>query len=400
MKYSTGKQMIRRFFIFLLFCGLSAPALALDIQVNVANGTKGAPQKSVEEVRLLSLSKQMEIIQSKKQTGSTVVFQDIPVQLAPFLVQVVHQGVPYNERVPHGDATQTLQIPVTVYERTSRLNNISIFKIVVFSYFENHLLVQEDYYVENSGTQTFSEKGNAPAFYVKLPPGAQIFQALASTGKVGDENNMLRLNPEPVEGKEDLFVFGMAVIPGTKIYRVRYLMRGYQGEPAQIDLDSHYKLSKTTHLIMQNELNAATMANPGVMLTPEPNEIIAMKTIQFPPSQKKINLVISGGTPEVISDRKEGQKERPKGQIEVISPANIYLKIGGGLTLVLAALFITLYFKSNPVWLQMRRMQIKGRLEYEIDQLQKMKLPADQKEKKISQLKARLERLAQFLDQS
>lgn len=389
----------------LLFCGLGAPAMAIDIEVSITNGTKKAPQTSVEEVRILSLSQEqgMQVVQSKQKTGAKVLFQDLPVQLGPFLVQVTHQGVNYNERVPFGENTQTLKIPITIYERSSNRKNINTFKLVVFFFVQNALVVQESHYFENLGTTTFSEKGDASGVYFKLPPKAQIFQTLASLGNVADENNMLRINPQPVEGKENLYLLNMPVLPGAKLYQVQYFFKDYNKGPLKFDLNNYYPLSENTYLIVNNELNVALASAPKKQLTPVQNEItalgISLKSIAFPARQKRVSLSVSGGVPEAVPEKQESQRERPSGEVITTSPANIYLKIGSGLALLVIALLITFYLNSNPAWLQMRRMQTKGRLEYELDQLQKIKLAPEKKEKKVNQIKARLKRLEQLLEE-
>ena len=404
---------MRRLFVLAVSAGFTLSASALDIHVEVKNGTTGALQGNLEEVRLLSLTTTMEVVQSYSNAGPRIDFQDVSLEKAPMLVQVIHQGVTYSERVHIGSQSDKVTIPVSVYDRNNATDRVTIFKMIVLRYLGNYILVQEDYYIDNQGSHVFSEKGETPGFYFKTPEGAQIFQVLASLGDEADESNMLRVNVEPVPGRETLYKLPMGAPPGTKIYRVLYIVGEYTGESFPVSFESYYSLSDATHLVLLNELQAKDAKDPGRALVPAPTDLIDVDTIQFPKNRKSVDLVLFGGESEPLPDRSESggnsnssggnggggsEKEEFTGRAVADSPAGVVVKIFGAVVLVILALAFAYYLGTNPAWLQIRRIQSKGRLEYSRDQLLKLNLSEEVKAKKLSRIESKLKTLESLLE--
>ena len=369
---------------------------ALTVQVNITNGTSGQPVKKTESIKIISLKGEMKEEASVDNQGTGYVFKNLPdTPGTPYMVQVMYDGVNYNKVLPPMGETD-VTADITVYNTVNKFNSkIHLRQIYQVQYYPHKMAVYAVFHFFNEDNKTFAESGKEKGIYMHIPPNAKDVEISASVGNMSSNIQWLKVIPQQVQGREDIYFLNQPVKPGEKFYQVRYLFP-YEGDEVSFVLKNVYPQSGEPMLILDSEGMDVSISNlPNWKAAPKMNKDLGAMVINVPLSEVPLSLTFKGGKvmPLPDSEMTGGGSEGSGGNVEVLSPVNNYQKAGLIVAFFVLAILFVEYVKRNPAWIQMIRAKNIGRLEFEKDSLSKLAISEEIKKKKMASIDKKLNQL-------
>ncbi len=238
--------------VLLLCLSVSAPASAGALQGTVKNGTTGKPAAG-NQVLLLSLKNGMRV--SGRGTTDASGRFNISVagtQTDPWLVRVVHHGVPYDKMAPPGVNLGELQ----VYDVAQQLDGVAaVLGVQRFQTEGETLQVVEQIIVRNDSQPPHTLMTGRP-FRMQLSPDAQVESGIVQAA--GGQQLTSKPTPGEQKGQYD-FAFS-PLRPGETRFAVLYRLP-YRGE-AIIEPNVLYPLTQFAVVLPKSMMFEAK--TPGV----------------------------------------------------------------------------------------------------------------------------------------
>jgi hypothetical protein len=387
---------MKKIFLPLAFL-LSAHIYSLEINVSATNKTVNQKAPFAEKVTIIHLNQTMQNVASKTDTSLPVKFSDLPpMENAPYMVQLTFQGVNYNKVIPPNTTGESIEVNVDVFNTSNSFqNNLQFETFIEINYFTGVLATDITYHFINSGKTTITERGGRKGVMIYVGEGKNI-EAIATLDSFHGQSDIktIKLNPIELPGKPGYYFLEQPIKPGEKFYQTRAHYK-YDGSPIEITFENIYPMTTKPAVILHPEnIKVSWKENPGVELKTEFNENMGANFVTLPDKPGRFTLVFSGGKPEKAPETTNKKSDQP---VAVSSALPKELKIGGIILFALLTITLFFYLKTRPAWLAVFQAKNLGRLQFEMENLKKLNIPADIKSKKEEKLKKKIESLSKHL---
>lgn len=365
---------------------LHGPLFSASLSIQVTNGTLEKAQPRVDEMNIIEMAEGMKSLASVPNPPGNYTFQDLPPAQGPMMAQVIYRGVKYNKVVRPG--AQDNSVGITVYEVASKQGrDIEPIYHYQIDYYEKILLVTVTIQFVNNSKKTFSEEHSTRGIFLSLPPGGEIYDAMASVGDSSSQVQWIRAQIVPMPGREGLYLIDQPVKPGGRSYQVRYT-HTYDGSTLTIPIVNHYTMRYNPILFLSEGLQAKAKGYP---LKKEMFQDFGAEGYQLPVEKGAFELTISGGNPMPIPGSESKQQEM--GEISQSPPLATWQKVLPIAILLILGALVVETLRKKPAWLQIMRAKAKSKLEHEIAAIESLDIDKETKEKRLGSMRARLERL-------
>ncbi|MCX7632860.1 MAG: hypothetical protein N2Z22_05970, partial [Turneriella sp.] len=194
--HHCGTRVAQLAFLVLFFLDVSS-LQALDIVVNIHNGTYGTPERSPLKVQLLQLAGSMQPISQTVAHNGRAQFRNIPESPdSPYMVQANYQNVNYSQVIPPL-ARSPVHVTLEVFASTDSTENLSVRPLVelrrVAADRLSGLLIL---FFRNSGKRTYFSKDG---IIFSLPATATFEQVSVSVGSGKSDIQWLKVAAEATD---------------------------------------------------------------------------------------------------------------------------------------------------------------------------------------------------------
>ena len=366
-----------KLFSFVFFIINTYSIFAINITVNVVNGSLQNKPQILQNIDLLQLKDTMSVIRSLKPTSSSVIFSNIKEadEGFPLMVKTEYNGVTYNQMIPpveRGDKNITL----TIYEKTNQFKDISYRSVYAVKYYDNALHFVIISIFDNKSAYTFTEKDNG--IYQVLPPNAQNIEASVSVGSGKSNINWLRLTVQKTN-RENVWLLPYSIKSGEKIYQTSFSLP-YDGKSLNLPIISLYPLSSSLQFIFESPgLIINIPDQPTWKPTLTKDDSIEGDIVELPKFSNKLSIQITGGE-QVEHDHAEHQEAEATSQtVEILSSISRVEKFVYILILLSLFIGIIFYLYKRPTWLKNYWIEKSLKIRYKLDTINKMNLSDDER---------------------
>lgn len=204
------------FWTFILCQALLADKITL--KGNIKNGTTGRAV-GADSLTVLSLENGMQQIYSQQNISANFIIEGVEVpKSAPILLQVVYQGVHYNQLIPPVATARKKQLEIIVYDTIDSLKNLKINSLVQVVREQTGIRFYKIFLLDNQNQPARAIANQKQPLRVYIPVGAsQINGQLKHKGaKMGI--------PIQLTASEEGTKLSRAILPGHSELEVSYLI--------------------------------------------------------------------------------------------------------------------------------------------------------------------------------
>ena len=297
---------------------------ALDIRVQIRNGTTGSVHTQPLKVQLLKLEKGMQPITANTSKNGLAEFVQLPENaMGPYMVQAEYRSVTYSRVIPPNTPSPA-DVTLDIYESTTSAERLRVRTLVeVRRVAEDRLAGIMILFFMNQDKRTFTGNGGLDFF---LPPQAVVEQASVSVGSGASNIQWLKVTAEKT-GAPGAYRITQSVKPGERIAQVMFSLP-YAASGTALSFRSVYPQDAGLQLIAEPENLEVRQAGRLLARVEDPN--LGRGLISFPAAETKLELKLSGGS---IAESRAEESEQ---ELVVRSPLELWQK----LLFPLVALFI------------------------------------------------------------
>jgi hypothetical protein len=218
------------FFASLLACLLAPVSFGGTVSGIVHNGTTGQTAAGIDVI-LIQLQGGMQPVANTKTDAQGAFHFDNPgIGTGPMLIRAVYKGVNYHEPLPPGKPTVEIQ----VFDPTEKAGSITIpAHAIIVQPNGDHLLVGEEYNVENKTKPPMAFYKADGSFVFSLPEGAQL-NDVSAAGSSG-----MPVVQGTIDKGKNVEAIAYAFRPGDSGVRVSYKLP-YPNNQTKVRFVSHY----------------------------------------------------------------------------------------------------------------------------------------------------------------
>ncbi|MFZ5630626.1 MAG: zinc ribbon domain-containing protein [Spirochaetota bacterium] len=288
---------------------------ALDIRVQIKNGTKGQLHTQPLKVQLLKLEKGMQPVTSNTSNNGRTEFLQLPENtMGPYMVQTEYRSVTYSKVIPP-NMPSPADVTLDVYESTTSAERVRVRTLVeVRRVAEDKLAGIMILFFMNQDNRTFTGSGGLDFF---LPAQAVVEQASVSVGSGASNIQWLKVTAEKT-GAPGAYRITQSVKPGERIAQVMFSLP-YAAAGTALSFRSVYPQDAGFQLIAEPENLEVRQAGRLLTRVKDPN--LGRGLISFPVAESRIELKFSGGS---IA---EGRADESEAEIVVRSPLETWQKL-------------------------------------------------------------------------
>ncbi len=315
--------------LFLLLMPL-ARLDALDIRVQVKNGTTGKVHTQPLKIQLLKLEKGMQPITAKMSSSGRTEFLQLPENLAgPYMVQTEYRSVTYSKVIPP-NMPSPVDVTLDIYESTASTERLRVRTLVELRRVaEDKLAGVMILFFLNQDNRTFSGNGGLNFF---LPAQAVVEQASVSVGSGASNIQWLKVTAEKAGGA-GAHKIAQSVKPGERIVQIMFSVP-YAPGGTSLAFRSAYPQDAGLQLIVEPENLEVRQRDQLLARKKDPN--LGRGLISFPVAESSIELTFSGGS---IADPRAEESEA---ELILRSPLEVWQKLL--FPLLALILFLVVFF--------------------------------------------------------
>jgi ribosomal protein L40E len=302
--------------LLLLLLFLPAGQLdALDIRVQIRNGTTGNVHSPPLKVQLLKLEKGMQPVTAKNSQNGRAEFLQLPENAAgPYMVQTEYQSVTYSKVIPP-NLPSPADVTLDVYESTTSAERVRVRTLVeIRRVAEDKLAGIMILFFMNQDNRTFIGQRGLEFF---LPAQAVVEQASVSVGSGASNIQWLKVTAEKT-GVPGAYRIAQSVKPGERIVQVTFSLP-YAAAGTSLSFRSVYPQDAGLQLIAEPENLEVRQAGRQLARVKDAN--LGRGLISFPAAESRIELKLSGGS---IA---EGRADESEAELVVRSPLDTWQKL-------------------------------------------------------------------------
>jgi len=207
-----------------------AIAEAGTVHGTVMNGTTGKAAAGIELILIQLQGGMPEVARSKSGAQGEFTFDHPGLGAQPMLVRAVYHGVNFNQPLPPG----TSSAQVDIYEPSKDPKTINVpSHVLLFQPKGAHLIVGEQYQIENKSQPPMAYFRSEGSFDFALPEGGQLQQVFAA-GPAG-----MPVVQVPIDQKNNRYSIAFAFRPGENSVRYSYELP-YAGNRATVTIPTIY----------------------------------------------------------------------------------------------------------------------------------------------------------------
>jgi ribosomal protein L40E len=300
--------------VLLLLLFLPAARLdALDIRVQIRNGTTGSVHSPTLKVQLLKLEKSMQPVTAKNSQNGRAEFLQLPDNTAwPYMVQTEYQSVTYSKIIPP-HMPSPVDVTLDVYDSTTSAERVRVRTLVELRRVaEDKLAGTMILFFINRGNRTFIGQRGLLFF---LPAQAVVEQASVSVGSGASNIQWLKVTAEKA-GAPGAYRIAQSVKPGERIVQVTFSLP-YAAAGTSLSFRSVYPQDAGFQLIAEPE--DVEVSQAGRQLARVKDASLGRGLISFPAAESRIELKLSGGS---IAERRAEEAE-----LVIRSPLDTWQKL-------------------------------------------------------------------------
>ncbi len=207
-----------------------AIAEAGTVHGTVMNGTTGKAAAGIELILIQLQGGMPEVARSKSGAQGEFTFHHPGLGAQPMLVRAVYHGVNFNQPLPPG----TSSAQVDIYEPSKDPKTINVpSHALLFQPKGAHLIVGEQYQIENKSQPPMAYFRSEGSFDFALPEGGQL-QRVFAAGPAG-----MPVVQVPIDQKNNRYSIAFAFRPGENSVRYSYELP-YAGNTATVTIPTIY----------------------------------------------------------------------------------------------------------------------------------------------------------------
>jgi hypothetical protein len=207
-----------------------AIAEAGTVHGTVVNGTTGKAAAGIDVILIQLQGGMQEVAHSKSGAQGEFTFDHPGLGAQPMLVRAVYHGVNFNHALPPGTST----VQVDIYEASKEAKTINVpSHVVIFQPNGAHLIVGEQYQIENKAQPPVAYFRTDGSFDFTLPEKARL-QQVAAAGPAG-----MPVVQVPIDKKNNHYSIAFAFRPGENSVRFSYELP-YPGNAATVKIPTTY----------------------------------------------------------------------------------------------------------------------------------------------------------------
>ncbi len=263
---------------------------ALDIRVQIRNGTTGSVHTQPLKVQLLKLEKGMQPVTANTSKNGLTEFVQLPANaMGPYMVQAEYRSVTYSRVIPP-NMPSPADVTLDIYESTTSAERLRVRTLVeVRRVAEDRLAGIMILFFMNQDKRTFTGNGGLDFF---LPPQAVVEQASVSVGSGASNIQWLKVTAEKT-GVPGAYRITQSVKPGERIAQVMFSLP-YATAGTALSFRSVYPQDAGLQLIAEPENLEVRQAGRLLARVKDPN--LGRGLISFPAAETKLELKLSGGS--------------------------------------------------------------------------------------------------------
>lgn len=330
--HSCGAKVLQLLLVMLLWP--AGQIDALDIRVQIRNGTTGQVHTQPLKVQLLKLEKGMQPVTANTSQNGRAEFMQLPDNaMGPYMVQTEYRSVTYSKVIPP-NMPSPADVTLDVYESTSSAERVRVRTLVeVRRVAEDKLAGILILFFMNQDNRTFTGNGGLDFF---LPAQAVVEQASVSVGSGASNIQWLKVAAEKT-GAPGAFRIAQSVKPGERIVQVMFSLP-YTAAGTSLGFRSVYPQDAGLQLIAEPENLEIRQAGRLLARVKDPN--LGRGLISFPAAESRIELKFSGGS---IAEARADESEA---ELVVRSPLETWQKLLFPL-LALIIFFVVFRLREN-----------------------------------------------------
>lgn len=311
--HSCGTRVLQLLLALLLVPVASLDAV--DIRVQIRNGTTGKVHAQPLKIQLLRLEKGMQPVTAKTADNGKAEFLQLPESpAAPYMVQAEYRSVTYSKVIPPNVASPA-EVTLDVYESTASSDRLRVRTLVeVRRVAEDRLAAVMILFFMNQDSRTFSGNGGLNFF---LPEQAVVEQASVSVGSGASNIQWLKVTAEKT-GTPGAYRIAQSIKPGERIVQVTFSLP-YAAAGTALVFRSVYPQDAGLQLIAEPENLEVRQA--GRLLSRVQDQGLGRGLIAFPADDRRIELNLSGGS--IAAAR----AEESEAELVVRSPLETWQKL-------------------------------------------------------------------------
>jgi len=288
---------------------------ALDIRVQIRNGTTGSVHTQPLKVQLLKLEKGMQPVTTSTSKKGQAEFLELPENaMGPYMVQTEYRSVIYSKVIPPNTPSPA-EVTLDIYETTASAERLRVRTLVELRRVaENTLAGIMILFFINQDNRTFVGNGGLEFF---LPEQAVVEQASVSVGSGASNIQWLKVAAEKT-GAPGAYRIAQSVKPGERIVQVTFSLP-YASAGTALSFRSVYPQDAGLQLIAEPDNLEVRQAGRLLKRVKDPN--LGRGLISFPATGMKLELKLSGGS--IAASRMEDNEQ----ELVVRSPLELWQKL-------------------------------------------------------------------------
>jgi hypothetical protein len=279
------------------------------VRARIVNGTTGG-EGQAERAVLLNLSSGMEMVASAENVSSRFTLEGFELQAEqPYLLQVTHEGVNYNQRISFGRGYEA-EATITVYDATRDWDGVKI-KTARFLLRREHerLRIDKLYVVENETEPKTTLHDPEGSFRFHMPSDLVEMRAISATSSSGMP---VPQAASPLPDGSGYFT-RTAFKPGMTDIAISYDI-DYSAEHYHIEEKAFHALDELMVLVSPADIGLEAEGWDNLGPEPDGRYVVLRKSNLLPGSP--IELGLSGGSEhatDLVSSSSGGGGAPPEG---------------------------------------------------------------------------------------
>lgn len=330
--HACGAKVLQLLLVLLLWP--AGQLEALDIRVQVKNGTTSKVHTQPLKIQLIKLEKGMQPVAANTSSNGQTEFLQLPENpMGPYMVQTEYRSVTYSKVIPP-NMPSPAEVTLDIYESTASTDRLRVRTLVeVRRVAEDKLAGIMILFFMNQDNRTFTGNGGLEFF---LPAQAVVEQASVSVGSGASNIQWLKVAAEKT-GAAGAYRIAQSVKPGERIVQVMFSLP-YRPAGTSLAFRSVYPQDAGLQLIAEPENLEVRQADRLLARVKDPN--LGRGLISFPSAESRIELKFSGGS---IA---EARAEESEAELVLRSPLEVWQKLLFPL-LALITFFTVFYLREK-----------------------------------------------------
>ncbi|MDH5717158.1 MAG: zinc ribbon domain-containing protein [Spirochaetia bacterium] len=402
LKNSKSKNKLSGFLLLILFSFFSKPVKALDIEINIINGTVNKPVKIENLIIYKMQNLKTNQFKSVKNIGPQYILKDVNIDdVKSLLIHGIYKEISFFQVLNISDKEE-LKTNFLVFETENKYSSqIKTRTFINLKYHQNTLIVQTLYRFQNNMNKSFSEKNKG--LVVAIPKIASN-----KTVSIGVENiesglEWLNVSPEPTAPDSDLYYVPISAKPGDQYIQVQYFIP-YKDKKAELKIGIPYPQAEPMDFSIEpRDISVKIKEDPKWSINWEEVEVEGQTAVKLPLLQKQITFLFSGGSEiqdsSSMTNTRPQEKEQSHGSpIEIKSPVSIEEKFIFSIVVIILFFIFLSHIQSNPAWLKSIWLKELKKIKYRLDSLKDLPISDEKKTKLKEKLESRQNALSRWFE--